>query len=420
MSSLPFDEAFYLRLYPDVALAVRNGDIGSAHEHYVRFGQMEGRKPALAIEELLSSPTTPMVFLELTSRCNLRCVYCAVSQPTYRGHDLPLEDFDNFLGQMRERGVRTVVMNGHGESTIIKGWEVYADRLADAGIRLHMTTNLAKRLTGPEVAVLSRFERILVSLDTVDPDLFTKLRRGADIDTILANVDSVQQFAAARRRAPALTISCTVGDLSAPAIPGLVDAFLARDVLSFRFGDLAEYPVIEGVTWMRHVSTMSPADLGAAREGFRRAIARIDDAGGTYEIDQPLVALLVSGDADVGSADRVTASIGNKAVHYVDTAATQTRYCMDPWHIAFVNSDASVRPCCFFEEKLGTLRKQSLAEIVEGDAFRKLLEEMITGELRPTCRSCSARPLVDRAEFEAEVIAYLNREEANRAGGAGK
>jgi radical SAM protein with 4Fe4S-binding SPASM domain len=300
-------------------------------------------------------------------------------------------------------------MNGHGESTIVKDWDVYADRLADAGIRLHLTTNLAKRLTASEVAALSRFERILVSLDAVDPQLVSRLRRGANLDTILANVDLVQQFAAARRRAPQVTISCTVGDLSAPAIPGLVDAFLSRDVLAFRFGDLAEYPVIEGVSWMRHVSAMSPAGLAAAREGFRGALAPIDEAGGTYEIDQPLVALLVTGDSEVGVANRTT-DVTEKTVHYVERSATQTRDCLDPWRIAFVNADASVRPCCFFEEKLGTLLRQSLPEIVEGDAYRKLREEMVTGELRPNCRSCSARPLIDRAEFQAKLSSYLMSE----------
>jgi hypothetical protein len=32
---------------------------------------------------------------------------------------------------------------------------------------------------------------------------------------------------------------------------------------------------------------------------------------------------------------------------------------------------------------------------------------MVTGELRPNCRSCSARPLIDRAEFQAKLFRYL-------------
>lgn len=401
MTELPFDERYYLRVYPDVAEAVRSGAIASAHEHYVRFGMAEGRKPSLSMDELLNATTTDTVFMELTSRCNLRCTYCAVSQPTYNGIDLPLKGFDNFLEQMRARRVRVVVMNGHGESTIVKDWDVYADRVADAGMRLHMTTNMAKRLTASEIAVLSRFERILVSLDTVDRELLARLRRGANLDTIFNNIDAVQQFAAARRRTPQIAISCTVGDLSVPAIPGLVDAFLARDVRTFRFGDLAEYPQIEDVTWMRHVSTMPPDALLAAGAAFRAALARIDAAGGSYEIDEPLVSLLVNtGQVDV--AGRAT-EFTPKTVHYVEADATQTRDCLDPWKIAFVNADASVRPCCFFEEKLGTLLHNSLDEIVEGEPYRKLREEMLTGNLRQNCRSCSARPLIDLREFQLKV-----------------
>ena len=76
MSAVPFDEKFYLDANPDVAEAVRSGTFGSGYEHYVQFGASEGRKPVRPVEDLLSSSTTDMVFLELTSRCNLRCVYC--------------------------------------------------------------------------------------------------------------------------------------------------------------------------------------------------------------------------------------------------------------------------------------------------------------------------------------------------------
>lgn len=400
-----FDEDFYLHAYGDVAGAVRDGVFKSGHEHFVQFGEKEGRRGAREVEDLLLSPITDTVFLELTSRCNLRCTYCAVSQPTYHGIDLPLKGFDNFVEQMRARGVRTVVMNGHGESTIIKEWEIHAERLADAGFRLHITTNLAKRLRESEIAALSRFERILVSIDTIDPDLLAELRRGANLETILANLEAIQTFASARGREPQVFISCTVGDLSAPGILDLVEACLARRIRFFRFGDLAEYAPIEGVTWMRHISNLPPEALDTVRSRFRTALRRIEAEGGSYEIDSTLQSLLERKEA--ASAGRET-RISEKTVHYVDPFAGQTRDCLDPWRIAFVQADASVRPCCFFEEKLGTLMTDSLVDVVEGSAFHTLRREMVTGELRPNCRSCSARPLIDRAAFERKLAEFLD------------
>ena len=40
-----FDEAWYLRKYPDVQAAVKAERISSAREHYRRFGRNEGRLP---------------------------------------------------------------------------------------------------------------------------------------------------------------------------------------------------------------------------------------------------------------------------------------------------------------------------------------------------------------------------------------
>jgi hypothetical protein len=39
------DEAWYLRRYEDIARAVEQGEIGSAHEHFVQYGYFEGRLP---------------------------------------------------------------------------------------------------------------------------------------------------------------------------------------------------------------------------------------------------------------------------------------------------------------------------------------------------------------------------------------
>jgi len=51
-----FDEAEYLRRYPDVAAAVTDGRIMSGHDHYLRAGRAEGRRYRLRPLDGLYSP----------------------------------------------------------------------------------------------------------------------------------------------------------------------------------------------------------------------------------------------------------------------------------------------------------------------------------------------------------------------------
>ncbi len=404
---IPFDEPHYLSSNPDVAAAVARGDYSSGRQHYEQFGRKEGRGAtavrSASIEQLLASPSTDTVFIEFTSRCNLRCVYCAVSQPTYRGIDLPLEGFENFVEQMKARDVKLVNLNGHGESTILKGWEAYADRLADAGFRIHITTNLAKRLRTEEVAAFSRFERILVSIDTVDAELLARLRRGANLETILGNIRTILEFASQRGRRPEVAVSVTVGDLSAPSVEELALVLMGIGVRTFRFGDLVEYAPIASTLRMRHVSSLPSEQCGPIRVVILRALDKIASGGGRAEVDASLRSWLDGAtESSVSSAERQI-QIGDKVVWADSIADGWTRDCLDPWALAFVQADASVRPCCFFEETLGSLAEHSLVEIVEGEAFRELRRELLTGELRSSCRNCQARAAIHRSSLAAKV-----------------
>lgn len=412
-SSAPFEESYYLRVNPDVAAAVARGDFPSGRAHYNEFGRVEGRAaspPVLPqLNELVASSSTDTVFIELTTRCNLRCVYCAVSQPTYRGIDLALEGFDNFVEQMRTRRVRHINLNGHGETTIIRDWDAYADRLADAGFKLSITTNLAKRIRPEEVATLSRFKRILVSIDTVDGDLLARLRRGSNLDRILENIKLVLDFAAQRGRDPEIAVSCTVGDMTAAGVADLAETLLRHGVRVFRFGDLSEYGAIEGVLRMRHVSHLPAEARPAVREAFEVALERIAEAGGVAEVDASLRSWLDENTERSVHSDSRHAAAGDKTVWADEVGKGVTRDCLDPWKLAFVQSDAAVRPCCFFEEQLGTLATTELDRIVEGDGFRTLRKELLTGDLRPNCRNCQSRSLIDVERFQEKVTAQVER-----------
>lgn len=412
-----FDEEFYLEVYSDVAAAIQSGSYPSGWHHYVEHGAAEGRSAIRPHrqpgEDLLVPETTEMVYLELTSRCNLRCTYCAVSQPTYVGSDLPLARFDGFLEEMRQRRVQIIVMNGHGESSIVTGWEALSDRLADAGFRLHITTNLAKRLTPAEISALSRFEKIYISLDTVDPELCAALRRGARLEVIYENLAAILQHAAARRRQPEIGVSVVVSDQSAPGLADVIREMWTRGATVFRFGDLAEYPPIEGTLTARHLSHLAPEALSASSAAFRNAISQLERDGGSHFIDPPIAAILLDQHGErVESATREPLRIREKTVHHDHVSSGQTRDCLDPWKIAFVQSTGEVRPCCFFEETLGGLATESLRDIFEGDEFKRLRAELITGNLRPNCANCSARPLIVAESFEQKVRAFRQSEKS--------
>ncbi len=51
MAPAGFDEAWYLAQYPDVAEAVRRGDIASGLEHFLASGRREGRFPSADYHE---------------------------------------------------------------------------------------------------------------------------------------------------------------------------------------------------------------------------------------------------------------------------------------------------------------------------------------------------------------------------------
>jgi len=412
LDRMPFDERFYLSAYRDVAAAVEEGRVSTAWQHYREWGLSEGRLGVGSLapdpdEALLVSPATAMVYLGLPSRCNFRCVYCPVSQPDYRGSDLALEHLDGIVEAMRARGVGIVVMNGHGESSIVKDWDAIADRLADEGFRLHITTNLAKRLGASEIAALSRFESILVSVDSVDAGLLAELRRGARLETILANLEAIIGHATRRRRAPGIAVSCVVSDRSAPGIATLVDTLLALGVKNFRFGDLVEYPAIDGAMLVRHVSNLSGEALAAARAQFHHALGAIERSGASVNVDPPVAAVLAGDGSSPIEVEVRTNDVAMKTVRFDHPAPRETRDCLDPWRIAFVHASREVRPCCFYEETLGQLDWETLPDIVNGPRFRDLRRGLLSGDLPRSCATCNARPLIGVDLLRAKVKEYV-------------
>lgn len=218
-------------------------------------------------DDHLLEPGLRYVMLELTSRCNLRCVYCAVSQPDFHGLDITL-GFDRLRAELGSEGPIEIQMNGHGETTIVRNWEVLARELMEDGHRLSLTSNLAIPLRDEELAVISRMERVTVSLDTSDPDLLARLRRGSRLEKIEANLRRIREG----ERRPYVAINCTFTDQVMEGLPALVEWAAAHDLQCVALTNLVEYPTIDPGMVVRHPAEADPVRaLALVRQARERA-----------------------------------------------------------------------------------------------------------------------------------------------------
>ena len=141
---------------------------------------------------MLSSKKTRIIHIEFTSKCNLRCIYCAINQNGYVFHSLSPETIEEIVQLIILRRVDVVSVNGHGETTTFPGWHRYCDKLIEHKIPLHIISNLTLSFSDEEIDTLSRFRDIEVSCDTADPELFARIRRGGTLKSLESNIRRIQ------------------------------------------------------------------------------------------------------------------------------------------------------------------------------------------------------------------------------------
>lgn len=215
-------------------------------------------------EELLRVDRSNNILIEYTTNCNLRCSYCAVSQPNWPGRDLDPKFAEFITKAVINRKPKYVVIHGHGETTIIDGWEKYAEQLFKAGIGVNICSNLAKTYSDEEITTLSKLNHLTVSIDTIDPALFRKLRRGGDVRQVLFNLFKIITEAKNHDRPLDISWSIVCSDKTVWGLHELVKHGIQMGVRAFTFCNLGVLPTPEGALETKHVSELPVEDCKKA------------------------------------------------------------------------------------------------------------------------------------------------------------
>lgn len=131
--------------------------------------------------------------LSVTDRCDFRCVYCMTEDPCFlpKDHVLHLEELAWIAQAFTELGVTKIRLTG-GEPLV----RTDCDQLVGLLGKLPGLTDLSMTTNGSRLTKLAKpmfdagLKRLNISLDTLNPTLFTQLTRNGKLDRVIDGIDA--------------------------------------------------------------------------------------------------------------------------------------------------------------------------------------------------------------------------------------
>ncbi|HXI34434.1 MAG TPA: radical SAM protein [Burkholderiales bacterium] len=342
--------------------------------------------------DLLDFVAVDIFGVEFTSVCNLKCVYCDVSAPGYKGRHTAQELLEAARKIAEEKRPAFMNFTGIGELTTIPQWtEVVAPFLALAGPTKGLTTNLQKQLDETELATLVKFDEIAISIDTADAELLREIRRKSELRNITTSIARIRAHAIKTGvRQPSLRFNAVVTDRSAPTLFDLCAFAVACGIDRVMLIGLNDTAFFVEQAIVRHVRHLP-------EEAFMDFVRQIDRGRELLEAHGKV--LTVAADLDAYIRGRLSRQAGGGALQ-----PGQTRLCTQLWSYAVVKEDGRISHCCSNMQSRKSLTQHSFDEIMEDEQLRTWRRQLLEGgELPHECRTCHWAPPGAPAQLSALV-----------------
>lgn len=176
--------------------------------------------------------------ISLTDRCNFRCLYCMPEEGIEKcSHDdiISLEEVEEIVKAAAKFGIKKIRLTG-GEPLVRKGIVDLVRKIsAIPGVEeICLTTNGALFPKYAKDLKEAGLTRVNFSLDTLDPEKFSKITRGGRLEDTLEAIDLALDLGMRVK-----INSVLIGGFNEGEIPALVDLGRTRD-LQVRFIELMQ------------------------------------------------------------------------------------------------------------------------------------------------------------------------------------
>ena len=296
--------------------------------------------------------------IELTDRCNLRCINCLRADTLSSGMILSLEAFLGLIDQVPS--VQHISFVGSGEALLVENFPEYISHCTERGIYSSSNTNgilVEKRLMPVIEAGLGK---IALSVDAGETGLLSQIRPGIDLSTL--------------ERSMRCTVEMTQGTST--------EVSAAVTLSSFNIDQFSDTIRFINSTGIKDITVESLHHWGVDKSLNRFSLFHIAPERVFGKIEEGLEIAMGYG-LKLRIFDYYKLLQKNSTPHH----------CSWPWDSMMITSSGDVTPCCVNLEssefnRMGNILCESVESIWSGCRYNDLRKSFYNNKLWQICVDC--------------------------------
>lgn len=359
------------------------------------------------VPDILRDRTSGLI-IEVTGKCNLRCVYCSKADKIREALPAANADMDDatllaLYQYCKDNGIIDITLSGVGETAMLPGWHarlmIFLD---DPTFKVHLISNFVRRFDDADLEAFSKLDALQISFDSADIEMVKRLRSRADLRTITYNIVRFQQYCRTVGRRPTIFVNAALCRENIDHLQALasfcrelqVDQLLVNEMMALTRNN----PLIPET--LSKLTNDEVTRLARQIIGAEEALAGSATVFSLRDHLELRISEVVERIRE-GREPNDSASIFHRPL--------TTSACVQPWQTPFVRADGNVYPCCIMNDDavpVGNLADESLEQVVNGSRYRAIRQSIVEGRPATPCEGCS---LALAKSFE-ELAAQLHEE----------
>ena len=293
------------------------------------------------------------VSVDLTHRCNLRCLGCPYHSPyvkaTSSDHrslsDIPLRLIEELCKELKTMNTDTFVLSGGGEPLLHPDILKLVAVVKASGFYTLLFTNgtlLERNLI--QTFIDLKLDVIRISLWATSPEQYQQNYPGTDPENFQRVIEGIKLVtklkAEQKSKFPSVLLHFPINRNNYQSIDALVDLASTLNCDGLSFG------LLNTVKGALTSYALSPSEEKSVRENLNRLKQRLNSFPLSHTIDRTLLR------------------------YEMGRTVWQKMPCYIPWLHVRITTDGAVRPCTRCDVSFGNLQNHSLREIWNGPAMR--------------------------------------------------